>query len=50
MRRAALAETAAHVAYLRDEGRLRVSADGDGPVPFVAGRYVRSTAGAERPA
>ena len=30
MRRAALAETAAHVAYLRDEGR--VSADGDGPV------------------
>jgi glyoxylase-like metal-dependent hydrolase (beta-lactamase superfamily II) len=32
MRRAALAETAAHVAYLRDEGRIRVGADEEGPV------------------
>jgi len=32
MRRAALAETAAHVAYLREEGRLQVTAPADGPV------------------
>ena len=32
MRRAALAETAAHVGYLRDEGRVRVGTGGEGPV------------------